>query len=195
MRPRGEGHIVRTFIVSIITLFSVGTGCVDDVQGGWYKTEWGMTIEGIESVISEDITEIHMSEKGASGRDYSHEICDFTILGYYFTVRFAFNDEQLEGILVRLYNDQNAYACFRDLEGELKRKYGSPSESKDPDTNLGGSLREKGIYGDTYLREWVTDDSVIELSHSRIGLGPRRVAENITIITYRSRGGMGSDRF
>ncbi len=155
--------IISVFVAALFTLHT------NNALGGWYTTGWGMTLEQVRAKVKENIIEIPEQERGQIIRkNFSYYIPDFVIGKDSYEVFLSFNSKKgLDEVLLRLKKGQDYYASFLYLEDELKKKYGSPSASKNS------------------IEEWITKDTSISLNY---------VPQIFVSVIYKSRNSAAGGR-
>jgi hypothetical protein len=170
--------VIKTnkIIVCFFLVFLLSTVSVSNANGGWYKTKWGMTIEQIRAVITEDIKQ---------NKESSYSIPDFKIGDFSFKIQLEFDDNNgLNKVMAVLKQGQDNNKCFLDLEDELKKKYGAPTNVENKDTPRFSASHK--------MREWITEDTILTLIHIVLGFGGKVHQE--TNIIYKARQSVTSDR-
>jgi hypothetical protein len=144
------------FLSLLVTILLLGSH-VKNAHCGWYKTKWGMTIEEIRTVLSRNIIG---TPKTGEDNSTTVNISDYTIGKYVFEVLLSFDDQKgLYRVLIRKKEwgaGENSERCFFFLEDAFKTKYGNPSNVED-------NNYDSGIFNN---REWILNDTIIELHYS-----------------------------
>jgi hypothetical protein len=119
-----------------------------------------MTIEEIRAALKEEIKEHKPAKREEHQTDFSYTIPDFKIGNFMYDVYLGFNNKKLSEVLVRLKDGQNKYGCFLDLDDSLKKKYGSPTSSKDEEDK-----KFTDVWSESKSREWILKTTIIRLNY------------------------------